>query len=263
MQELTCAFGGAWGTEHLSAFGQRCGSAEVSRKCDEVSACRICQPTEPHEYCQAHATQPVFVPYDRNGHRQDLIQYCDAYHDMFRLGIEEGQTGAFVAKNKRRGSYVVRGVASMLMYQAEPGVSCPLTMTAAAIPCLRAGNTNSNKLIDEWVNKLETPVYAYDIVEKLLAYAPSRSFRYDGRNIPVSEKAGISVGMSMTEKQGGSDVRTNSTTATRLSDSTLAAYGDMYTLRGHKWYVGVPLVLPSLAHTLPAGSRPRPCPTDF
>lgn len=87
---------------------------------------------------------------------------------MFRLGIEEGQTGAFVAKNTLRGSYVVRGVASMLMYQAEPGVSCPLTMTAAAIPCLRAGNTNSNKLIDEWVNKLETPVYVLEDLGNLL-----------------------------------------------------------------------------------------------
>lgn len=104
-----------------------------------------------------------------------------------------------------------RAALGFLHYQAEPGSSCPLTMTHAALPVLRR-----EPALREWAGK---------------AIAP----HYDGRDVPMAEKRGVTVGMGMTEKQGGSDVRSNTTRATPL-----AGEGE-YVLVGHKWFFSAPM----------------------
>src|SRR5690606_34437002 len=109
------------------------------------------------------------------------------------------------------GAHVARAALSYLHHQAEAGTSCPLTMTHAAVPVLR-----QSPALAGWARNAAAPVY-------------------DPRDVPVSDKAGITVGMGMTEKQGGSDVRANTTTATPLATS-----GE-YRLVGHKWFFSAPM----------------------
>src|SRR5690606_55801 len=108
------------------------------------------------------------------------------------------------------GAHVARAALSYLHYQAEPGTSCPLTMTHAAYPVLAR-----EPALHEWAAK-----------------AASRE--YDPRDVPVAAKPGVTLGMGMTEKQGGSDVRANTTTATPQADGS-------YLLRGHKWFFSAPM----------------------
>jgi putative acyl-CoA dehydrogenase len=109
------------------------------------------------------------------------------------------------------GAHVARAALSYLHYQVEPGSSCPLTMTHAAVPVLRR-----EPGFREWADKAAAP-------------------HYDGSNIAIAGKRGITLGMGMTEKQGGSDVRANATRATAL------AAADEYTLTGHKWFFSAPM----------------------
>src|SRR5690606_5514323 len=109
------------------------------------------------------------------------------------------------------GVHVARAALSYLHYQAEPGSSCPLTMTHAAVPVLAGAPS-----LPEWSAKVA-------------------ACRYDPRDLPAADKHGVTLGMGMTEKQGGSDVRANSTTATLLPG------GDDYVLRGHKWFFSAPM----------------------
>ncbi|MEG3193771.1 acyl-CoA dehydrogenase family protein, partial [Lysobacter sp. D1-1-M9] len=108
------------------------------------------------------------------------------------------------------GSHVARAALSYLHHQVEPGTSCPLTMTHAAIPVLRR-----EPALSEWAQKAAAP-------------------HYDPRELPIGAKAGVTVGMGMTEKQGGSDVRANQTVATPRADGE-------YELVGHKWFFSAPM----------------------
>ena len=121
-------------------------------------------------------------------------------------------------KHRRtRGRHTARGTLMYLMYQLECGVCCPTTMTFAAVPALAATPSVAN----HWLPLLT-------------------SRRYDGRDVPVEVKGCATVGMSMTEKQGGSDVRANTTTATPV-DPSAASEGDEFVLRGHKWFTSAPM----------------------
>jgi putative acyl-CoA dehydrogenase len=108
------------------------------------------------------------------------------------------------------GAHVARAALSYLHHQAEAGTSCPLTMTHAAVAVLQ-----SQPHLAEWARKAAAPVY-------------------DPRDVPVADKAGITLGMGMTEKQGGSDVRANSTRAEPID-------GERYRLVGHKWFFSAPM----------------------
>ena len=109
-----------------------------------------------------------------------------------------------------------RAALSYLHHQVEPGTSCPLTMTHAAVPVLRQAPR-----LREWADKVA-------------------SCRYDASDLAIHAKPGVTIGMGMTEKQGGSDVRANATTATPLADGDAVA-GDAYVLRGHKWFFSAPM----------------------
>ena len=159
----------------------------------------------------AHRDRPRLRRFDASGQRIDRVEFHPAYHAVMQAAIEHGVAG-LSWREPRAGAHVARAALSYLHYQAEPGSSCPLTMTHAAVPVLRR-----EPALREWADKAAAP-------------------HYDPRELPIAAKAGITLGMGMTEKQGGSDVRANSTTATPLPGSDA-----QYVLSGHKWFFSAPM----------------------
>jgi len=152
----------------------------------------------------ADRNRPVLHTHDRYGHRIDEIEYDPAYHQLMRTAIAHGLHAAPWADD-RPGAHVVRA-AKMGVWTPEPGHVCPISMTYAVVPALRHNPELSA------------------IYEPLLTsrtYAPEPA-------VPAT-KAGITAGMSMTEKQGGSDVRAGTTEAVPNADGS-------YTITGHKWF---------------------------
>jgi putative acyl-CoA dehydrogenase len=195
-----------WATERLAAFGARAGSSEVI------------------EWgFQANRNPPTLKAFDRYGHRIDEVEFHPAYHALMAFGLEAGTSA--VAWTATSGGHTVHAALLYLMSQVEPGVCCPMSMTYAAVPALRA-----------------TPAVA-DVWEPRI-----RAARYDGRARPPGEKTGCTVGMAMTEKQGGSDVRANTTRAVPLGGG---GPGGEYELTGHKWFCSAPMsdAFLTLAHT--------------
>src|SRR5690606_4517959 len=127
-----------------------------------------------------------------------------------QAAVEHGVAGLSWA-TPTAGAHVARAALSYLHHQVEPGTSCPLTMTHAAMAVLQRGPS-----LHAWCDRVA-------------------ACRYDARDIPVADKAGVTLGMGMTEKQGGSDVRANTTTATPLRED------GQYLLRGHKWFFSAPM----------------------
>lgn len=159
----------------------------------------------------AHRDRPRLRTHDRFGHRIDSVEFHPNYHTIMRMAIEHGVTGLSWSQS-RPGSHVARAALSYLHGQSEPGTSCPLTMTHAAVPVLAREPS-----LREWALKASAP-------------------HYDPRDVPMAEKSGITVGMGMTEKQGGSDVRSNTTIATPLAGGSAE-----YLLVGHKWFFSAPM----------------------
>lgn len=160
---------------------------------------------------EANRNKPELVPFDRFGQRVDEVRYHPSYHKLMRLGIESGIHS--VAWTAKQGGHVAHAAYGFMMNQAEPGVGCPMTMTYAVVPALR----HNPKLAAEWVPKLT-------------------AHNYDPRFVPGAEKVGATMGMAMTEKQGGSDVRANTTVAHPID----GADGE-YELVGHKWFCSAPM----------------------
>lgn len=161
---------------------------------------------------QANRNPPQLRAFDRYGHRIDEIDYHPAYHALMRLGLEAGVSA--VAWTAPGGGHVLHSALMYLMSQVEPGVCCPFSMTYACVPALR----REPEVAGAWVPRVT-------------------SARYDGRVALPAEKAGCTVGMAMTEKQGGSDVRSNTTRAVRDAGADDAAGGgEVYRLTGHKWF---------------------------
>ncbi|WP_101067982.1 acyl-CoA dehydrogenase family protein [Roseovarius salinarum] len=156
----------------------------------------------------ANRQPPELVAFDPGGRRLDEVQFHPAYHDLMAAGVGAGY--ASVAWEGGAGGHATHAAMVYLMSQVEPGVCCPMTMTYAAVPALRADDA----LFDTWVPKLTARVY-------------------DGAPRPLARKAGATMGMAMTEKQGGSDVRANTTRAVRD--------GDAWRLTGHKWFCSAPM----------------------
>lgn len=159
---------------------------------------------------EANRVLPVLDSFDRFGHRIDEVRFHPAYHDLMRLGLDSGF--ASIAWNGEAAGHVAHAAILCLTTQADSGTTCPMTMTYAAVPALAA----EPAVADEWIPRIRTG-------------------RYDPAVRPAGEKAGVTLGMAMTEKQGGSDVRANTTRA--------AATGDdgWYSLTGHKWFCSAPM----------------------
>jgi putative acyl-CoA dehydrogenase len=174
---------------------------------------------------QANRQLPELKTHDRFGNRLDIVEFHPAYHELMKL-IYGSQTHSFAWANRRPGAHVARGVLSYLWNQAENGICCPMGMTFASIPALR----HDDGLLQEWQVRILAPAY-------------------DPRPVHAKEKSGVTVGMAMTEKQGGSDLRATMTTAAPASSR--AGSGAPYLLTGHKWFFSVPMsdVFLTLART--------------
>ncbi|TVZ92768.1 acyl-CoA dehydrogenase family protein [Streptomyces sp. BK340] len=160
---------------------------------------------------QANRHEPELRTHDRYGNRIDEVEFHPSWHHLMRTAVAEGLAGAPWADD-RPGAHVARTAGGLVWGHTEAGHGCPTSMTYAAVPALRA-----------------QPELA-KVYEPLLtgrAYDP-------GLRVPT-EKPGLLAGMGMTEKQGGSDVRTNTTTATPTGEP------GVYTLRGHKWFTSAPM----------------------
>jgi putative acyl-CoA dehydrogenase len=158
----------------------------------------------------ANVHEPVLRTHDRYGHRVDEVDFHPAWHQLMTVAVGEGLAGAPWA-SPQSGAHVARAAGFYTWSQVEGGHACPISMTCAVVPALR-----------------QQPDLAA-VYEPLLT---SRTYDF-GLTVPTA-KAGILAGMGMTEKQGGSDVRTNTTRAVPAGDGT-------YLLTGHKWFTSAPM----------------------
>jgi len=157
----------------------------------------------------ANRHPPELRLFDRYGRRLDEVSYHPAYHALMHLAIDHGWH-AVAWQEAGTGGHQAHVAALYLLTQAEPGVCCPVTMTHAALPVLRT-----------------SPAVEAQWAPGLLAWD------YDPRVLPAAEKTGLTFGMAMTEKQGGSDVRANTTRAEPSADG--------WRLVGHKWFCSAPM----------------------
>ena len=204
LQAAVAAAGGEMHAERLSAFGVQAGSAETAAWA-----------------MQANENSPRLKVFDHYGRRIDEVEFHPAYHRLMTLGVEAGVSSA--AWSGAAAGHVLHAGLEFLMAQAEPGVCCPMTMTAAAPAALRC----QPDIAARWMPKIVAS-------------------RYDPSSQPMHGKSGVTIGMAMTEKQGGSDVRANTTRAVRGDGD-----GGGYVLTGHKWFCSAPMsdAFLTLAHT--------------
>jgi len=178
--------GGAEAEEHCATFGRLCGGAPLGLG-------RL-----------ANEHPPVLRTHDRFGERIDEVEFHPAWHELLGLGVAHGLHSA-------ADGHVVRAARFMTLAYAEAGVGCPLSMTFASVPALRAA---APELAAAWEPRIV-------------------STTYDPGLRPVEDKEGVLCGMAMTERQGGSDVRMNETRAERS--------GEGYLLTGDKWFCSAPM----------------------
>jgi putative acyl-CoA dehydrogenase len=158
---------------------------------------------------QANEHGPRLVSHDRQGRRIDEIEFHPAWHALMALLVGSG-AHSLPWEAPRAGSQVARAAAYLMFGQVENGAQCPVTMTYAAVPALR----QAPALAAHWLPKILTR-------------------DYDPRALPIEHKRGALIGMGMTEKQGGSDVRANTTRAE-------PGAGDSWRIVGHKWFFSAP-----------------------
>jgi putative acyl-CoA dehydrogenase len=195
--EATRREGAAWALERAAALGEVVGG-------------------EPQQVWGrlANENKPVLKTHDRYGNRVDEVEFHPAWHQLMRLGVEN-ELHALPWRSERDGTHAARAAMYMTAMQAEAGFACPITMTFAVLPALRA----QPELLAEW-GPLVT------------------STSYDPRLIDAHEKGSAIAGMAMTEKQGGSDVKANTTSATPVNGG---GAGAEYELVGHKWFCSAPM----------------------
>ncbi|MFP4326657.1 MAG: acyl-CoA dehydrogenase family protein [Paracoccaceae bacterium] len=187
--------------EQVAAQGGDAGPvAEAAR--------RFATPESWHDAAEARRDLPRLQVFDRAGRRLDEVRYAQGYHATMARGAAVGYVG--LAWEGAPGGHVSHAAMVYLLSQVEPGICCPLTMTYAAVPALEA----DPELAAVWRPKLLSRVH-------------------DPAIAPVAAKQGATLGMAMTEKQGGSDVRANSTSA--VPD------GAAWRLTGHKWFCSAPM----------------------
>ena len=161
----------------------------------------------------ANTFSPQLKSHDRFGHRIDEVEFHPSYHALMAQAMQQGLHGT--PWTERPGAHVERAAAFMLFTEAEPSTLCPISMTYAVTPALRANPA----IHAAWGAGLASRVY-------------------DGRFLPFDRKLGLTMGMGMTEKQGGSDVRANTTLA--VPDGS-DGWGQRYKLTGHKWFLSAPM----------------------
>ncbi len=162
----------------------------------------------------ANENRPVLHTHDRYGHRIDEVEFHPAWHQLMRLGVEH-ELHSLPWTSEEPFAHTARAAMYMTAMQAEAGFACPITMTFAVVPALRT----QPELAAEW--------------EPLVTAST-----YDPRSLPAAEKGSAIAGMAMTEKQGGSDVRANTTVARPLNGG---GAGAEYELTGHKWFCSAPM----------------------
>ncbi|PJE95869.1 DNA alkylation response protein [Streptomyces carminius] len=185
--------GAGWGEAEVRELGALAGTPEVWEWARTAEEC-----------------PPRLRTHDRYGHRIDEVEFHPSWHHLMRTAVEHGLHAAPWAE-PRPGAHLVRAAKFYLWSQAEAGHGCPVSMTYAAVPALRAQP------------------------ELAAGYEPLLAARsYESGSRPPLEKSGLIAGMSMTEKQGGSDVRANTTRAVPAGDGTCR-------LTGHKWFTSAPM----------------------
>jgi putative acyl-CoA dehydrogenase len=185
--------GAGWGREEALAVGEVAGGEGIRLG------------------FEANANPPRLRTHDRFGNRVDQVEFHPSWHRLMESSVAHA-AHALPWISERQGAHAVRTAIGLTGGQVEAGHGCPITMTFAAIPALRA----QPELLATWEPRLT-------------------SRHYDARDVPAEEKTGALCGMGMTEKQGGSDVRANTTVATPLDG------GLEYELTGHKWFTSAPM----------------------
>ncbi|MFZ6658697.1 isovaleryl-CoA dehydrogenase [Undibacterium sp. TJN19] len=162
----------------------------------------------------ANTKLPELHTHDRHGQRIDQVEFHPAWHELLGL-LRKQDLHASPWSTPQNGAHVARAAGYFLQAQVESGSLCPATMTFASIPVLQ----KETRLFDQ-------------IRDKLF------SRQHDQRDLPIAQKTSIMIGMGMTEKQGGSDVRSNTTIARPIAHG---GRGENYTLTGHKWFFSAPM----------------------
>jgi putative acyl-CoA dehydrogenase len=200
--------GGGGAAKRLEAFGAACGSAAAFERG------RL-----------ANENPPKLKAYDTKGHRLDIVEFHPAYHECMAMSAAEGlhcsawehlgEPGGMSAQGPAAGANVARSAGCYMAIQMEAGHQCPITMTNASVPTLLL----QQELAAEWVPRILKREY-------------DRSFK------PARAKRGATIGMGMTEKQGGTDVRANTT---RAEPAGAVGPGAEYVITGHKWFMSAPM----------------------
>ena len=163
---------------------------------------------------EAEEQRPKLRTHDRFGHRVDEVEFHPAYHELMRLHVSNG-THALPWREPEPGAHVARAASFMCVSAADAGTGCPISMTYSVIPALR----KQPEVAELWEPRFT-------------------SLDYDRRMVPADEKSGALCGMAMTEKQGGSDVRANTTVAEPAGGG---GPGAEYEITGHKWFCSAPM----------------------
>ncbi|MGH6663531.1 MAG: isovaleryl-CoA dehydrogenase [Pseudolabrys sp.] len=158
----------------------------------------------------ANRNPPQLKTFDRYGHRVDEVEFHTAWHDLLGIACSFGLHAHPWAEPKA-GAHVARAAGTYMLMQIESGVYCPIAMTYGSVPTLR----QAPKIAEQWLPKIFNAAY-------------------DRRFIPIQEKTAALIGMGMTENQGGSDLRANTTRATPAGDGG-------FRLHGHKWFMSAPM----------------------
>jgi putative acyl-CoA dehydrogenase len=194
--------GAGWAREQITELGRLLGTDEAQRWGFD-----------------ANENKPVLHTHDRFGNRRDEVVFHPAWHSLMRTSVSNRLHSLPWEKDPERGegahrsgAHVARAALMMLTSQNEAGHTCPISMTFSGVAALRA----EPGLAAEWVPRI-------------------LSSTYDPRFVPAREKSGVLLGMAMTEKQGGSDVRANTTIAERIGSSR------EYLITGHKWFCSAPM----------------------
>jgi putative acyl-CoA dehydrogenase len=159
---------------------------------------------------QANRFTPELRTHDRFGHRIDEVEYHPAWHEVMRIQMAH-EVHNLPWRSRRAGAHAARLAKHYILAQVEAGTACPITMTFASLPALEA----EPSVVAEWGPRV-------------------LGTEYDSRFVPANEKSAVLIGMAMTEKQGGSDVRANTTRAHPIGN-------DEYELVGHKWFCSAPM----------------------
>jgi putative acyl-CoA dehydrogenase len=205
LREAVAREGGERAIESLTVFGAKCGSREMA----ELS--RL-----------ANEHPPRLKSFDRQGRRLDVVEFHPAYHALMETSCAEGLHAKVWEHLSKPGGKAVPGInvtraaGFYMAAQMEAGHCCPITMTNACVPTL-----------------LLQPDLAAEWLPRILSRTYDPAFR------PAVEKTGVTFGMGMTEKQGGTDVRTNTTRAVPAKGG--GAAGTEYILTGHKWFMSAPM----------------------